>query len=87
MRGKFKLTCQSCGCTAELSISERPLVTPYACQSCGQELSPADHEKLDTVIQALYSLPDFTSESDGFVVSGKGFQIKLTPCYPDKPVE
>ena len=76
MRGKVKLTCRTCNCTTEIQISERPLVQPFTCQSCGQHLSYPDHEKLSIVMQAIYSLPDFTNE-DGFIPEGRGFHLAL----------
>lgn len=86
MHGKFTLTCRACGCATELTISERHLVTPYICQSCGQKLSPEDHKKLDVAMQALWALPEVTSE-DGFIPEGKGFQIRLTISHSDHTVE
>lgn len=86
MHGKFTLTCRACGCSAELNISPRPLATPYVCQSCGQELLPASHERLDAAMQALWALPEITPE-EGFIPEDKGFQIKLTLSPSDRIVE
>ena len=85
MRGKFTLTCRACGCSAELNISERPLTT-YVCQSCGQKLSYEDRNRLSVAMEALYALPEFTTE-DGFIPEGKGFQISLTSSPSDRIVE
>lgn len=85
MRGKFTLTCRACGCSAELNISERPL-TAYVCQSCGQKLAYEDRNRLSVAMEALYALPEFTTE-DGFIPEGSGFQIRLDPHPSDDPIE
>ena len=86
MKGKFTLTCQACGCSAELRISDHPLAAPYVCQSCGQKLAPEDRSRLAIAMEALWALPEVTSE-DGFMAEGKGFRISLTSSPSDHIVE
>lgn len=79
MNGKITLFCRACGCATELKISGRPLAAPYICQSCGQELSAEDQERLNAAMLALWDLPAVTADRDGFVKNGEGFQIKFNP--------